>query len=234
MVGLAVNVGCAGLAWTVRGVDRSGAVVGVALGTALFAFGGSAGFGLLLVFFVLGTAATRAGWARKSALGIAQAKKGRRGARHALANTSAGVLFAFLARATPYPSLFALALVAAFATAAADTVASEWGQAFGRRHYLVTTLKRVPAGTDGAVSLEGTAAGWVAAVIVAGFGVVTGLVSPTAAAVAVGGAMAGSLLESFLGALAGPKGDLDNEIANLVNTLAGGLFALAVAVATGM
>ena len=36
-------------------------------------------------------------------------------------------------------------------------------QAYGKRAYLITTFKEVPRGTEGAVSLEGTAAGMLAA-----------------------------------------------------------------------
>ena len=68
------------------------------------------------------------------------------------------------------PAIFALAFAAAFATAAADTVSSEIGKAFGRRTFLITTLRPVPRGTDGAVSLEGTLAGVAALAPVAGLG----------------------------------------------------------------
>src|SRR5262249_36891316 len=85
-------------------------------------------FLMLFLFFVLGTACTKLGGKRKEALGIAQEKGGRRGAKNALANTTAGVVFAFLMVATRFDTPFALALVAAFATAAADTVSSEIGR----------------------------------------------------------------------------------------------------------
>ncbi len=49
--------------------------------------------------------------------------------------------------------------LAALAEATADTVSSEIGQAFGGHPLLLTTLRRVEPGTDGAVSLMGTAAG---------------------------------------------------------------------------
>ena len=38
-------------------------------------------------------------------------------------------------------------------------------QAYGKTAYLITTLKTVPRGTEGAVSLEGTAAGITAAAL---------------------------------------------------------------------
>ena len=70
---------------------------------------------------------------------------------------------------------FLLAALAAFATAASDTVASEIGQAYGRTHVLITTFRRVPAGTDGAVSIEGTLTGIAASVAVTAVGIACGL-----------------------------------------------------------
>jgi uncharacterized protein (TIGR00297 family) len=227
-IGAAVNAVLAAGAYAARGVDRSGVVVGWCLGVALYALSGWRGFALLLLFFVLGTAGTKLGYPKKALLGIAQEKGGRRGAKHAIANTGAGVLFAFLAMATPYPTLFAVALVAAFATAAADTVASEVGQAFGRTTYLVTNFKRVPAGTDGAVSLEGTLAGIAASTVPAAFAAATSLITWHAAAVVVVAAFVGTTLESFLGATLQRGNAIDNEVANFANTLAGGLVAMGI------
>ena len=226
LAGLVLNVGLAVLAYLARGVTVSGAVWGTVLGTVLYALSGWRGFLMLLVFFVLGTAVTKLGYGRKATLGIAQEKGGRRGARHAFANVAAGVLFAVLAVATPLSSLFTLALVAAFATALADTTASEIGQAYGRTPYLVTTFRRVPPGTDGAVSIEGTLAGVLASAVVALVAWSVGLVSPTGALAVVAAAFVGTTLESYLGATTIQGGDVaDNEAVNFINTLAGGLTA---------
>jgi uncharacterized protein (TIGR00297 family) len=225
-IGAAINAVLAVGAYLARGVDRSGALCGWCLGVALYAFSGWRGFSLLFLFFVLGTACTKIGYAKKAVLGIAQEKGGRRGARNAIANTGAGVLFAFLAVATPHHALFVLALTAAFATAAADTVSSEIGQAFGRTTYLLTTFRRVPAGTNGAVSLEGTLAGVVASTIPAAFAAATALISWPGAAVVIVAAFIGTTLESFLGATLERGNAIDNEAANLANTLAGGLVAI--------
>ncbi len=225
-IGAAVNAVLAVAAYAARGVDRSGALCGWCLGVALYTFSGWRGFSLLLLFFILGTACTKIGYAKKALLGIAQEKGGRRGAKNAIANTGAGVLFAFLAVATPYHSLFALALVAAFATAAADTVSSEIGQAFGRTTYLVTSFKRVPAGTEGAVSLEGTLAGFAASTVPAGFAAAASLITWPGAAVVVAAAFVGTTIESYLGATLQRTNAIDNEVVNFANTLAGGLAAM--------
>jgi uncharacterized protein (TIGR00297 family) len=63
--------------------------------------------------------------------------------------------------------------VASFCSKLSDTVSSEVGKAYGQTTYLITTFQLVPRGTEGAVSLEGTAAGAIAAVLFA----VTALIS---------------------------------------------------------
>ena len=226
--GIAVNTLLAIGAFAARGVGMSGAISGWILGVVLFAFGGWRGFLMLFLFFVLGTACTKLGRKKKEALGIAQEKGGRRGAKNALANTTAGVVFAFLMMATPYKTPFALALVAAFATAAADTVSSEIGQAYGRTTYLGTSFRRVPPGTDGAVSLEGTLAGIAASAVLAFAAAATGFIPHAAAWVVVGAAFIGTTLESYLGATLERMKALDNEAVNFANTLAGGLAAMGI------
>jgi uncharacterized protein (TIGR00297 family) len=228
VVGGAISLVLAAGAYAARGVGLSGAISGWCLGTALYVFGGWRAFLMLVLFFVLGTACTKLGYAKKTAMGIAQEKGGRRGAKNAFANTTAGVLFAFLALSTPHTTLFALATVAAFATAAADTVSSEIGQAFGRTTYLVTSFRRVPPGTDGAVSLEGTLAGIAASALVALSAAWTGLIPWAGAAVIVAAAFIGTTFESYLGATLERMKTVDNEVVNFVNTVAGGLAAMGI------
>lgn len=50
-------------------------------------------------------------------------------------------------------------------------------QAFGKRTFLITTLKSVPPGTEGAVSLEGTIAGVGGSLMIAGFAAAAGVIS---------------------------------------------------------
>ena len=228
LIGAGVNAVLAIGAYAARGVDLSGALWGWCLGVTLYACAGWRGFASLLLFFILGTACTKLGYAKKAMLGIAQDKGGRRGAKNAIANTAAGVLFAFLAVATEHPVLFTLALVAAFATATADTVSSEIGQAYGRTTYLVTNFKRVPAGTEGAVSIEGTLAGIAASTVPAAFAAATSLITWPAAGVVVAAALIGTTLESYLGATLERRNAIDNEVVNFANTLAGGLAAMGI------
>ena len=116
----------------------------------------------MIAFFVLGTVATKLGYRIKAARGIAQEKGGARGWRNAWANGGVPALLAVLAghgAARGRATCSALAYAASVATAAADTCSSEIGKAYGRRTFLITTLRPVPPGTEGAVSLEGTLGG---------------------------------------------------------------------------
>lgn len=229
-IGVAINLLLALLALRARSVDRSGAIAGLLVGTAIFAALGWRGYLLLLVFFVFGTLATKLGYRRKATSGLAQERGGRRSARHALANTGVATAAAIFALITPHRELYLLAFAGAFATALADTLGSEIGQLWGRRTFLVTSLKPVPRGTDGAISLEGTLAGVLGAALVAGLGHLAGFYPAWGIAVVTVAAILGSLLESVALASLEKRGLLDNEAVNFLNTLIGALLAAALAV----
>jgi uncharacterized protein (TIGR00297 family) len=230
---LGVNLLLALLAYRARSVDVGGALHGTLLGTALWVFAGWRGFLMLLAFFVLATAATKVGYQIKLREGTAQAKGGRRGAPNAWANAGAGALLALLAAGTPHFGLFALAIVAAFATACSDTLGSEIGQAYGRRTFLITTLRPVPRGTDGAVSLEGTLAGIAGSIVIGLLAWGIGSITPLGLVWVVLAAFLGTTVESYIGAVFERAQQINNEAQNLLNTLVGGLVALALAAQFG-
>ena len=208
-------------------VDRSGMAAGFAVGVLTWSFGGPPAFALLIAFFVLGSATTRLGRARKERLGVAQGKTGARSARHAIANCGVAVYLVILASTAPAPALFLAAFVAAYATATFDTVSSEIGQAWGGRPVMITTLRRVAVGTDGAVSLLGTLAGFGGALVVAGLARALGLIAPAAIPIVLVGAFIGSSADSLLVATLERRGLMDNEAVNFSNTLVGALAAAA-------
>ena len=221
LTGVAITVPITGVAYIARAVDRSGAVAGVLLATVLYAYAAWPGLVMLGGLMVVGTGVTRLGYARKEALGVAEGRGGRRGIGSVVANAGAGVAFAFLAGVTPYSGAFTLAMVAAFATALFDTTATEFGQAFGGRHVLVSTWRAVPEGTPGGVSVVGTMAGVLGATVLAGVGWAMGLVAGTAVLAVILGAFCGSTLDSFLGAIMGKGSRSDHHLRNLANTVAG-------------
>lgn len=225
--GLAFNGALAAVAFLLGTVSRSGVVGGVVVGTLLYTLTGWRGWLLLVTFFVLGSGLSKLGYKRKEALGVAQEDRGRRGAKHALANCGGALIFAALFGFTDSPA-FLLAYVGAFATAVADTAGSEVGQLYGKTPILITTFRRVPVGTDGAVSLEGTLAGIVASLVLALVGFVVGFAPQYAAHVLwliPVAAFLGTTVESYVGAAFHQVKAIDNEVMNFLNTLVGGLAA---------
>ena len=212
-----------GVAWRMAWVSRSGFVGGVILGSWIIFFGSCPAYLVLLTFFALGTAATRLGYQRKAAGGLAQEEEGRRGARHAVANCGAGWLLVSLFPRNLGPAV-GVAYVAAFATALADTLGSEIGQLWGRTTVDPLRWRRVPPGTEGAISLEGSLAGALGAAILGVLGQMVGLYPAPLAWVVVVAAVGGSGLESLVGSLKSPTGkQIDNELLNFSNTVVGAL-----------
>lgn len=197
--------------------------------------------GLLPTFTVslLAFAATRVGHGKKERLGTAEARRGRSASQVAAnlgiaAMVSSGPVQFWLidsrrlAPAAHTPKLFFALALAALAEAAADTVSSEIGQVFGGRPRMITTLRAVEPGKDGAVSLAGTLAGVAAAAIVAGTGSWAmrggwGLFSISCA-----GGVFGLFFDSLLGATLEECGWLNNDTVNFLSTASGSGFALAV------
>ncbi|MDQ4062358.1 MAG: DUF92 domain-containing protein [Actinomycetota bacterium] len=206
----------AALAYVLGMVSWGGAVGGFVVGTVIYACLGPQGFAVLALFVVGGSALTRLRYRSKERRGIAQSRRGRRGARNALANCGVALLCALLAALTESET-FAVAFVASLGAAFADTAESEVGPLARRTPRLITTFHKVPPGTDGAVSLPGTLAGLVAAGLTAFFGLVLGLVGGLETALLVAGAaFLGTVADSLAGALT-PR--LGNELTNVLCTL---------------
>jgi uncharacterized protein (TIGR00297 family) len=183
----------------------------------------------LLALFVLTFAATKAGKRRKRAAGLEESRRGRNAAQ-ILANLGAAALAAISgASAADVHSAFGRVMVlGCLAEATADTVSSEIGAVFGGKPFLVTTWRRVEAGTDGAVSLLGTLAGCVGAAVVVAVGVWAMGLSAAQGFASFAGGVAGLWFDSALGATVERKGWLGNDLVNFVSTVVGGLAALGV------
>jgi len=123
-----------------------------------------------------------------------------------------------------------LGYAASFCTKLSDTSASEIGKAYGKRTFLITTLKPVPRGTEGAVSLEGTLAGIAASIAIALLAWAVGLIDLTGIAFCVIAAFIATNIESVIGATVQSKFEwLTNEVVNFVNTLIGAIAAIVLA-----
>jgi uncharacterized protein (TIGR00297 family) len=179
---------------------------------------GWGGWALLLSTFALAVIASRAGLRRKTLLGIAEERGGRRGAGNAFANTGVAAAAALLGSLSYAHDAAHIAFVAALAAGGSDTIASEIGKAWGRRTFLVSSLRRVPPGTSGAMSAEGTAAGLAGAFALGAIGIACGLIPGWALLAVVSGATVGSLAESLMGATLESPGIVNNDVLNFLNT----------------
>ena len=226
LAALAVTALFAALAYALGMVSRGGALGGLVVGTAIYYCLGPPGFAALALFVVGGSLLTRLGYGRKRRAGTAEAGGGRRGAKNALANAGVATLCALLAALTSLDA-FAAAFVASLGAAFADTAESEVGLLYGREPRLITTMRTVPPGTDGAVSLPGTLAGLAAAGLTAALGLALGLLEEPALMllVALAGFL-GTVVDSLVGALAPRVG---NELTNVLCTLVAAVLALILA-----
>jgi uncharacterized protein (TIGR00297 family) len=226
---IGVNAITATLGYLAESVSMSGAIAGAIVGTIIYVGGGAGAWALLFATFLAASITSRLGLKRKVVLGIAEERGGRRGAGNAVANCGVAAIAAIVAVTTPYTSQALLALVAALTACGSDTVASEIGKAWGRSTFLVTTFSPVRPGTPGAMSLEGTAAGVVAAFALAAVGGAFGLIPPSATFAVVAGATVGALVESALAATLEGPGILNNDMLNFINTAVAAGVALAIA-----
>lgn len=206
------------LARVVRGVTNSGAVAGAFSCFVLYVGGGPGAFAALITVFGLAWITTRLGYARKQKLGTAERREGRK-ASQVVANLGVATVCAGVSIISHDRAIFLLAMAAALSEAAADTVSSEVGQAFGEKARLVTTWRSVPAGTDGGVSLIGSAGGMAAAGVVSSVCLLGGLLPPQWLPISIGAAVLGMIADSFLGAGLERRGLVNNDIVNFMGTL---------------
>lgn len=179
-------------------LTRSGWLGAVLTGTLVFGFGGLDAGLLLIAFFVSSSLLTRYQAARKQAVADVFAKTGRRDLGQALANGLIASLGAVFYGLTANPIGYA-ALVGSLAAANADTWATELGVLARKPPRLITTGRRVPAGTSGGITPIGLLAALVGAGVI---GLFAALFRSDARwiMVALIAGLIGSLVDSLLGA----------------------------------
>jgi uncharacterized protein (TIGR00297 family) len=223
------NAAVAVAGYMVRTVSVSGTVVGAIIGTVIFVCAGWQGWTLLLACFLCAAATSRMGLQRKTMLGIAEERGGRRGAGNAIANTGIATIAALLASLSYGRDAGLIAMTAALVAGASDTIASEIGKAWGTRTWSLLPPGLVRAGTPGAMSVEGTAAGLLGAAGLTALAIALGLVPRSALLPVVAGATAGALVESLLAASFEAPGIVNNDVLNFINTALAAYVAISMA-----
>jgi uncharacterized protein (TIGR00297 family) len=190
----------------------------------------------VLAVAFLASASTRLGRAKKERMGAAEKREGRSAAQVAANLGLAALVSSEMAQAWasdhgwfPYLPIvrpLVIAGLAALAEAAADTVSSEIGQVLGGRPRMLTTLRAVDPGTDGAISVAGTLAGIAAAAIVAALGTFALEGGTRMFAVSCAGGVFGLFFDSLLGATIERGGSLNNDAVNFLSTASAAAFAI--------
>ncbi|PSB42155.1 TIGR00297 family protein [Chamaesiphon polymorphus] len=207
------------------------------LGVVVWGTLGWRGYGVVMFYFLVGSAVTRIGMAQKEAEGIAEKRGGARGPENVWGSAFTATICALGVGAIglgwverSWESLLLLGYVASFSTKLADTTASEVGKAYGKSTFLITTLQPVPRGTEGAVSLEGTLAGIVGGVTICLVAYSVGMITLGGVVICTIASFIATNLESVIGATLQSKLDwLTNELVNVINTIIGAVVAIAIA-----
>jgi uncharacterized protein (TIGR00297 family) len=237
-VAVAVVAGLSAISYRLETASVTGMLTGATVALVTLVFGGVAWFAALVTFFGVGGLSTKFRYEEKRSRGVAEPNEGARGIGNVLGNAAVALVAVIAYAATMTygglpPALFQFVFLGSLATALADTLASEIGGVYDNPR-LVTTLRRVEPGTDGAITWQGEVAGVGGAALVA---LVAAVLFPdlsqagTATILLAG--VGGMTADSLLGAtVEGQR--IGNQSVNFLATLAGAALAVIVAVSVGV
>ncbi|MBQ6813114.1 MAG: TIGR00297 family protein [Methanobrevibacter sp.] len=203
-----------------KSLDLLGSLIMIFMGVTIIFSAGVNWLILIVLFLILSLFATRFAKPYKRELGEYE---GTRTAKNVISN---GLVAFLMAAFGSYYLPLAGGFIGAIATATADTLASEIGVLQEPR--LITNFKKVPAGTDGAVSVLGTAAGIVGAGIIGFASFLLGIMPDPLAAIKISviSGTVGCFIDSILGAVLERRNYINNEHVNLLATVSGALIGI--------
>ncbi len=138
-------------------LTASGSAASFVMGVVIGVFGSINWLIMLIAFALAGFVVTRYKIDVKMKNGLQEGKKGERTYKNVFANAFVPALIAVISYAAGMQNqpLAVLAYLCSISVAAADTIASELG-VLSPQVRLITNFKKVPAGTDGGISVYGT------------------------------------------------------------------------------
>ena len=232
-IGISLTFGV--VVFLLRAATAGGAATGALVAATLYLWtpGWNTALWPLGALLVLTLLATRFGRRAKETLGVAEGRRGRTAAQVAANIGVAAVCGVPLTLAATFSAgqverIWLVGMIAALGEATADTLSSEIGQVLGGEPRLLTTLRRVPRGTDGAVTLVGTLCGIAGAAVVVAVAVPALHLGLEEIEVAFGAAVLGLFVDSLLGEWVERRGWLGNDAVNTLSTLVAALSAVRV------
>jgi uncharacterized protein (TIGR00297 family) len=145
------------VALRLKSLSSSGALAAIGVGTILCLTSSTAWFGTLIIFFISSSVLSRWRKRDKQQTDSTYEKGSRRDAGQVLANGGIAALLCVGHAVLPHPAWW-YAFVGVMATVTADTWATEVGSLSRLEPRFILSLRRVPRGTSGAVSLLGSLA----------------------------------------------------------------------------
>ena len=220
VVGFILSLAVSLTARVLRWLTTDGAVAAVFVGTLVYASGGWARAGLLVLFVASSSVLTRWQAARKPPPDHTAGRTW----TQVLANGVVATLLSLPAvDATPWAGV---AFAGAIAASTADTWATEIGLLAPSAPRLITTGQPTAPGQSGGITWQGTLAGCIGAAAVAGAGA-WWMRTPGMPVVVAGSAA--MLIDSLLGAtVEGKYGWITNDVVNGLTTIAGAALAVAL------
>ena len=211
-------------------MTKGGWISAGVLGSILWGCLSWQGWSSVVIYLFLGSLVTKIGYKFKNEKGIAEKRGGKRGPENVWGSAATGLFFAIMVKLNFTNLVFyKIGFAASFAAKLADTFGSEIGKRFGRNTYLITSFRKVERGTEGGISLEGTAASALGAIFMSLIMFILNIISTKYQflIVAISGFLA-TISESFIGAKFQDKYKLSNELVNSIQTSISSIIAIFV------
>ncbi|MGM0546452.1 MAG: DUF92 domain-containing protein [Bacteroidota bacterium] len=233
LLGLLLSIVFSFGAFVLRGLTLDGMFAAIVIGTFVFGLGGWSAAVVLLLFFVISVVISKEMIEAKSD----SPAHFRRDGLQVWANGLWIVIcltFAVIFDET----VFLIGAMAAIATAASDTWATEIGSAAKDNTYLITDFTKVAPGTDGGVSGKGTVAALMGAAIIAAATVYVFSLHFYVFLIIFASGFLGCLFDSYFGAIfqrnkrsvmipvTTTEVTVSNNVVNVVSTGVGSLLAI--------
>ena len=229
---LALSILLSVLAFKMDLLTKSGCISAAIMGFVIGSCGSLSWLLLLIVFTLLGFAATLVGLSRKKEKGLQEGTHGERSYKNVLGVGLPCCVFALINLFTQdaHYYLMTIGYISTIAVAAADTTASELGTK-DSRVYLITTFKRVEPGTDGGISPFGTLVSLIGSIVVSFIGwiVINGSLNDIFILIPMAAGFIGCMLDSVVGATLETWGYVNKYGNNCITGIAGAAIGVLIA-----